>query len=382
MFPFIKSAFFQNLLNGFSNGVVIFNTAGRIYAVNQAAADILGFDLEPCTAMNWEELFSGVAIKDEFAEFIQHAMDSEHPQTFPLNTRYVRPDGDLRQLTLTKSVLVDYGKTFGILVEINDVSHIYAMHEREKRIMEEKNLVQRERAESLQKLSMAVAHQIRNPLTMIGGFAGIMLKKVQTNSSDETYLKTIIDGGHRLEEIVAAVSEYTAMGMGELTATPLAALVEKARDTVRRIDPENYEKVAWGLKLNGARINADPHLMTKAISEILLNSLESFHGARGKITISSPNHNGDESILLVIEDNGSGIPSDVKPYIFDPFSTTKTIGVGMGLCVAERIVGEHGGSIRVDSSEDQGTQVTLEFRGKDHPTDEEEDPSQKDEEHS
>ena len=101
----------------------------------------------------------------------------------------------------------------------------------------------------------------------------------------------------------------------------------------------------------------DPHLFSLALDEVLLNSLESFGGNEALIAIRAGEESG--GFYLRIEDEGCGIPEKDMPYIFDPFFTTKAVGVGMGLCKAQRIISEHRGHLEVLSTPGTGTQVAI-----------------------
>ena len=101
----------------------------------------------------------------------------------------------------------------------------------------------------------------------------------------------------------------------------------------------------------------DPALFRRAIYEVLLNALEFSKGNEGSVTIFlSEAQNG---LLMEIVDDGVGILEKDMPYVFDPFFTTKAVGVGMGLCLVRRIIGEHGGDVRIDSAPGKGTKVIM-----------------------
>ncbi|MEA2039666.1 MAG: ATP-binding protein [Thermodesulfobacteriota bacterium] len=95
----------------------------------------------------------------------------------------------------------------------------------------------------------------------------------------------------------------------------------------------------------------------EALNEILLNALESFRDNQGSIDIVV--YQDSNGLYITISDNGTGITEREKPYIFDPFFSTKAVGVGMGLCKAHRIIAEHNGEIAVDSHAHDGTTVTI-----------------------
>ena len=124
---------------------------------------------------------------------------------------YVRADGEVLQLSITSSFICADRKMVGIVVLLNDVTEIHALHLQEKTILEEKHRLQKERTESLNKLAMAVAHQLRNPTTAIGGFAAIMLKKAEPDTTASRYLHNIVSSTRRLEDVVRSVHDYASL---------------------------------------------------------------------------------------------------------------------------------------------------------------------------
>jgi PAS domain S-box-containing protein len=362
MLPFIRSPYFQAVLEGFSNGMVTFNNSWEAYAVNKAACAILGLSVDECMGKSPEEIFQGVALWEEFLEYLRLA-DFTDPCSYPLHTRFDRKDGRVLHLTLNKSVLTDQEKVFGILVEVSDVTPIHEQHQREKRILEERNRLQRERVESLNKLSLAIAHQLRNPLTAIGGFASLLRKRLEPDSPEASYLDSIMESSTRLEDVVKAVTAYTSLRLESRQVMSMADLVDEARKTLGHRLPDLTGRVQWRREMEPLQVDVDPAFMVRALTEVMANSVEALNGSC-EIAVTAAARDGGH--VIEVADSGKGIHADHLPYVFDPFFTTKTVGVGMGLPLAERIVKEHGGRMHITSRPGNGTRVRL-FLG--HPRD-------------
>lgn len=360
MLPLINSSYFQNLVEGFTNGVLIINSNGEVYVTNTAAGHTLGYAVEECNGKNWRELLSGISNTREFQGFMDDAATTDRCN-LPFYSPYVRPDGQTRFLSLTTSPLMEWNKIFGIMILITDVTSIHHMHQREKAILTENNLLQRERYEGLQNISQAIAHQIRNPMMTIGGFAGLLLKRNRACTDEATgeYLECILSASRRLEEIVNAVSQFTALALGtpepvdvrELLEESCAWLLDRARAQGLALDCD--------VRVEPARLVLDRTLMSTALHEILENSLEAMGGDSGRVAVRGSM--GISTYLLVFSDNGAGIAQEHLPYLTDPFFTTKAVGVGMGLTNVERIVREHKGTLFVSSQPGRGSTVSLEI---------------------
>lgn len=214
-----------------------------------------------------------------------------------------------------------------------------------------------ERVESLRKITMAVAHQLRNPMTIIGGFARVLSRKPELQGEYLEYLDGILEAASRIERITDVVSDYSSLRLGALQSTPVTELVEKARAASEAKTAALARSVSWKIDVQPVCIPVDKELMTWALTELLDNAVESLPGGIGEVRIGAKRENG--AVVLEIADTGRGIPEAEMPYILDPFYSTKAVAVGIGLPKTDRIIHEHGGTMRIASTEGQGTTVTI-----------------------
>ncbi len=359
MLEFIRSSYFQELLNSLSLGIVIFNAGGTVYAINNSALSLLGLSLDTHVGIEWTQLVDDFEEKEALHTMVRVAAEHIQPLLAPVTTRLARQDGQFLHVTVSASPLLYYNKLFGIVLQLNDVTALYTSHERERRTLEERNLMQQDRYESLQKMSMSVAHQLRNPITTIGGMAHLLVKGCTLSPDLLEYCDAIITSMHRLEAVVTAVYEYSALMVTDRKATGIDNLIHSARQMSARRVPELVAKAEWDVEVEPYQLVTDPLLLSKALCEIFVNSLEALRAGDGTLTVRVMAD--DMTCWIEISDNGRGIPASDLPFIFDPFFTRKTVGVGMGLCKAQRIVQDLGGHIGVKSIEGVGTTVSLAF---------------------
>ncbi len=359
MLEFIRSSYFQGLLNSLSLGVVIFNAGGTVYAVNNSALSLLGLSPDRHVGTGWTQLVDGFEKKGTLHSMVRIVAENGQPSPGRLTTRFTRPDGQVLHVAVSASPLLYYDKLFGIVLEISDITALYQSHERERRMLEERNLMHQERYESLQKMSMSVAHQLRNPITTIGGMARVIAKGCSPSSEQMEYLDAIISSMHRLEAVVTTVYDYGALVVRDRKPAGVDHLIHDAREMAATRVPELMAKANWDVEVVPYQLVTDQLLLSKALCEIFVNSLEALPGSGGTITVRGMAD--DTTDRIEISDNGRGIEESDIPFIFDPFFTRKTVGVGMGLCKAQRIVQELGGRIGVKSVEGRGTTVSLAF---------------------
>ncbi len=353
MLPFIQSSYLATLLECLGTGVVVMNIRRDVYACNDAAGRLLGLEREVLLQAHFDSLsltgFGDPASVDRFlASAAEH---DEHPET--VQTIYSHPRLGLRHYTLSASRLVEYGKVFGIVLQIADVTNIYEMHKREKDMLEEQSRLQMERIEGLGRLSMSIAHQIRNPLMTIAGFARILERKSQPDDPGREFLQGIIDGASRLEAVVKAVTQYTAPVFPRCEATPMRPLLAKCVERLGAL-PEGLTVHITG---TGGNWMLDPRLTSDALFELLQNALEACSPNGGTIVLDAREEARD--YVIEVLDNGPGIPEESKPFLCDPFFTTKAVGVGMGLAKARRMVREMGGDLEFSVTASAETAVTV-----------------------
>ena len=213
------------------------------------------------------------------------------------------------------------------------------------------------KGESLQKISLAVAHQLRNPMTIISGFAELLLKESGLKHPRCDYLEGIKCAARRIESVIQAVHDYAALHITNWHEFYLPDFVEHVRAAADRTAAGLCKTVDWTIEVEPLRFHADENLLFQALCETLTNSIEAFNGEKGAIALRVSRVN--RSLRIEISDDGRGIPEEELAYVLDPFYTTKTVGVGMGLAKASRIAQEHYGNLAIRSKPGQGATVEL-----------------------
>ncbi|WP_167512658.1 PAS domain-containing sensor histidine kinase [Oceanidesulfovibrio marinus] len=361
MLPFIQSAYFQNLLDGYPESVAIFNTDGYAYACNRHAREMLGIiGEEDFKGLLWDEFLPGIEEPDTFRRYMADARNQKGRRE-ALEAVYITLDGDRLRLSLTTSLLVEYGKIFGILLSMTDVTHIYAMHARQRRFLEERHAMELARTRSLRTLSDAVAHQLRNPAMAIAGFARIALRK--SDQALHEYLEGILDESVRLEAIVQAVTSYNAIRTAEPRHILLPEIAARVADEAYARGPESWRAIPLLLDVEETAVTVDADLTVALLTELVCNSLEaiasmprSADAPPGEVYLGAGMEDG---LRYEVADTGPGIAADILPFVFDPFFTTMPDKVGMGLARVRRMAAELGLDITVHRREPGGVLITL-----------------------
>jgi signal transduction histidine kinase len=233
----------------------------------------------------------------------------------------------------------------------------FELNARELKTAQDK-LILSERLVAMSHLVQGVAHEIRNPVTTIGGFARRIKKILKKDPEVDKYLNVILEESERLESLVRQVHEYTSVLAATLAMDDIRATLH---DVVNKFEPIAQQqgvtlvtKIDESLPLTRM---ASAQIMT-ALSNIMENALEAMPNG-GELVLEAKQRNSQ--LFLKILDTGHGIRQEYLNSVYDPFFSSKTHGAGLGLAVVYQIVKNHDGEITIQSQEGKGTSVTIQL---------------------
>lgn len=358
--PSVRQILSQNVIRNIPLGLLIFAPKGGILAASPAAENMLGLPESSLEQQNWSSILRPEPFNEHFNRAITDAAETGRAYRHRL-VDYLRPDGESRLFSLTASCPRNGGKLVGVTLIIDDVSALYRSRSRENAILREKNRLQYDMIESLNNLALSVAHQIRNPVAAIGGFAMKLLREHKERQLSTSYPDIIFQEARRLEEIVGAVVRLSSLPQPQLASVDLSQLVREAVDRTSEAAEVMHKRVDWRLSLTEVEILADKGLLGQALAELLLNAVEFSGGETARVAVTLERR--DDMVVLTIADDGPGVRQDLRPFVFDPFFTTKARGAGIGLTLARKAVLEHNGEIDLHRGDDGGTTVAVRLFG-------------------
>lgn len=231
----------------------------------------------------------------------------------------------------------------------------------------EREKMEAERWAGLGRMVEEIAHQIRNPITSIGGYTKRLLKAFPSSQKAKPSLDRILRETKRLEIMIRRVEEYIKIPRPTFQKENIQKVVEAALETV---SGEVVEKgVSFRLETGGLKgegnFYVDKGLMTLALSHLFKNSIDaipSTPSGKKKKEVKVELLEEGEDIGLSVSDRGEGIAKKDLDHIFEPFFSTRPEQIGLGLTFVKRVMEEHGGRVEVNSRLKRGTTVTLLFQ--------------------
>jgi signal transduction histidine kinase len=250
-------------------------------------------------------------------------------------------------------------RRMGTIILLTDLTLRRHLEESQKRI---------ERLQEIEEMSAGLAHEIRNPLASIRGCSQEFGKQHPDGSTNRKLVEIVCRESDRLDKIVNEFLNLARMKPSSFDRTELRSLVEDVVAFLRSREDSKGVQILNAVpeKLS---IFCDREQMRQVLLNLSINSLEALD-ARGYIRFAARRTDaagararlpaeGPDGCLIEVEDNGCGITAENLPKVFTPFFTTKQKGTGMGLAIANKIVAQHKGTIKIDSTPGGNTVVRI-----------------------
>jgi two-component system sensor histidine kinase HydH len=209
-------------------------------------------------------------------------------------------------------------------------------------------LVQTEKMTALGKMSATIAHEIRNPLICVGGFARRLLKDTSLGEKSRKYVNIISEEATRLETILQDILTFSKDSKMQFEECNVNAIIKSTLDvlTLEITDREVEVNTCFYTELDS--IMADVQHLKQVFINLITNALQQVPERKGLINIMTYNtHSITGGVTIEFSDNGGGIAPEIIENIFNPFFTTKGTGTGLGLPIIRKIIDNHRGNINV-----------------------------------
>ncbi len=219
----------------------------------------------------------------------------------------------------------------------------------------QKRVIEHEKLRSLGEMTASIAHEIRNPLVIIGGFTKRLAKQVQLDEKDNRYIEIIIGEVARLEAILNEILDYVKDTSLLLEACNANSLLDELLYLLASDKAWERVRIVKDYQAEISSVVCDVHQIKQVFINIILNAFQAMGGG-GTLTVRTEEalYQDRSCVAVSVADTGGGIEPSLLDNIFNPFFTTKEKGTGLGLAISNKIVMHHSGHIEVQNRAGEG----------------------------
>lgn len=244
----------------------------------------------------------------------------------------------------------------GVRGLMDDIDHSRSELEKSQQV-----LLQAEKMALVGKLAAGTAHSIRNPLTSVKMRLFSLARSLDLNKDQKEDFEVISGEIAHINTIVENFLEFSRPPKLKMQRVCPSDVVDLSIKLLRHRLESHHVSIKLEREGPVPDIEADPEQFKEALLNILINACEAMKGG-GILTIheeKGPSGPFEKTVVIRLSDNGPGIPESIHDKVFQPFFTTKDQGTGLGLCIAARIIEQHGGSLDLTSKEGEGAAFVI-----------------------
>jgi len=319
-------------------GLVVVNATGIISSSNPAAEQVLGI-----RGLGFRRYSEALGAASELTKLLAECLATG--KIFRREeVEHVPPAGDTRHLGVTISPIQrGEGKISGAICLLTDLTELAALQQR---------MQLKENLAALGELSAGIAHEFKNALATISGYAQLIPEASPSESAD--YARRIVEQTRNITHVVAEFLKYARPLEIPDERVELEEVVQRAVAEVAQALPQ----VKIECKGAFGDVAGDEGLIRQALLNLARNAAEACAAADGggRVVVRGEVIEGEEAGAqrITVADNGPGIAAEALPKLFRPFFTTKTNGTGLGLAVVQKIILQHGGQVEVRNCPEGG----------------------------
>lgn len=323
------------ILERISDGVLFIDLEGTVLILNDSAQKLLNVQSEKVQFKKFWTFFEddsfGFSMKEALKFGISHRL--LYRKEMEISTRFIYEGAKIYH---------------GMLLILRDLSE-----KKKLQFVANRN----DRMKELGEIAATVAHEVRNPLGGIRGYASLLYQDLKENPYLQEMAQFIIEGTKSLEKIVNAILTFSKPVQIEPQTHDLGAFLKKLGRFIK-VDPAFPPPVKLFMHIPDSPLLApiDPEALKGALLNLVFNAFQAMPYG-GDLTISLLKM--DSSCQICVTDTGLGIEEEQLKNLFSPFFTTKQMGNGLGLVETQKIVQAHLGTIEVRSIVGKGTTFTL-----------------------
>jgi PAS domain S-box-containing protein len=333
--------------------IIVTDCAGRVTLFNRGAELMFGYSAAQMTGQPAQAL---VADAGDEADIFRVSGPEAVGGGRQLEITARRADGGTFDASVALApVQTSDAELYGRVAVIKDLTEARRGEEELRRMQAQ--LAQNEKIAALGRMAAQVAHEVKNPLAGLRLYTLHLKSKVADKLAEGelSLLDKIVHGIESLSGTADQILNFARPLNLTFRPTDLNALV---REAVQVLEPEiGAARVEVRLELDAPVVSLDDASFRSALVNLLLNAVQAMSSAGGRLTVTARAEGGD--VWLEVADTGCGMSREQVERVFEPFYTTKSRGLGLGMPYARKIVEQHAGAIRVESRPGEGTRIQV-----------------------
>ena len=334
--------YLESVLAHLSSGVIVVDEKFKLRSVNSSAANILDTALLDMMGVALSDIAAQRPSLRPFTAAVTQSFTDMAGNEWQRQIERLSKNGD--QILLMRGTRLSTAAENGYVVVFDDITY----------------LLQAERQAAWGEVARRLAHEIKNPLTPIQLSAEHLQHKLSAKlvNADALLLKratqTIVSQVAAMKNMVMEFSDYARAPAPKLVALDMHHLLQE----VLGLYEANSSPITLRLQAEHSRLKGDPTRLRQVIHNLLQNAHDALKNVVAREIILST-ANQENTLVLSVQDNGSGFPENILARAFEPYMTTKLRGTGLGLAIVKKIVEEHGGRITIENIALGGSLVTV-----------------------
>ncbi len=332
---------FSTIIDTATDAVISINQRHKIVLFNNAAQKIFGYASEEVLNRDLKMLIPS-RYGDHYG-YVERFLDTRQPKVI----------GKTLQLTACRKSGEEFPIELGLSFHEadEDITFTAIIRDISSQKLLEKKLLQSERLAAVGKTVAHVAHEIKNPLMIIGGFSD-QIRNSLTDEKAVQKLDMILEEVARLERLVTSIGDFTKVHNLVLRTADINSVIQDVLKIMDGVFSSEKHRFEVDLAPDLREIDCDPDKLKQVFINIITNGIQAMEEG-GAIAVSS--RQSADAIEIRISDEGSGISEQDLLHIFEPFFTTRDRGFGLGLAISYKLVEAHGGELWADSVPGKGT---------------------------
>jgi len=329
----IAQNYTRQVVASLATGLVSIDSQRMVKSYNRPALEMLGISAETLLDKPLNHLLdfdsSGISLtlnekRSVLEREIHHRLHDNSELPLAISVSPIKETGD---------------NSYGAVILLRDLSEIKALEAQMRRA---------EKLAAVGEMAASIAHEIRNPLSSLKGFAQFLHKGIDEGAPEREYTQIMIQEVNRINAVVTDLLAFARPMEAKSRSIDITQLVEHI---IRLVQPDAQERdivVQKYFKTENITCSVDEGQMTQALLNLLLNAMSAI-GQNGTVTLGVEIDTRLNELCLWVDDDGPGISPDLHEKVFEPFFTLREKGTGLGLAIVQKIVEHHNGRVELTS---------------------------------